>query len=124
MAIEVEVGASSWRSSNRFVSISTASMAMPAMFPPGRCRFATRPSSIGSAPTLKMRGMVEVASFAATPDRYDHCNAAADKVGRQCRQSIILAIGPAVFHRHILVLDITDFLQALMNRGNIAGVRR
>ena len=36
----------------------------------------------------------------------------------------ILTVGPAVFHRHILVLDITDFLQALMNRSNIACVRR
>src|SRR5262245_43565284 len=59
-----------------------------------------------------------------TADRNDHCNAAADQVGRQCRQPIILAVGPAVFHRHILVLDITDFLQALMNRSNIARVRR
>ena len=37
---------------------------------------------------------------------------------------VILTIGPAVLHRHILVLDKTDFLQALMNRSNIARVRR
>jgi hypothetical protein len=69
-------------------------------------------------------GMVDVAAFAATvagpPDRNDHCDPAADQVGRQRRKPIILAIGPPVFHRHILVLDITDFLQALMNRSNIA----
>src|SRR5262245_44970159 len=59
-----------------------------------------------------------------TADRNDHCNAAADQVGRQCRQPIILTVGPAVFHRHILVLDITDFLQALTNRSNIGRVRR
>jgi hypothetical protein len=59
-----------------------------------------------------------------TADRNDHCNAAADQVGCQCWQPIILTVGPAVFHRHILVLDITDFLQALMNRSNIARVRR
>jgi hypothetical protein len=56
-------------------------------------------------------GMVDVAAFAATvtgpPDRNDHCDPAADQVGRQRRKPIILAIGPPVFHRHILVLDIT-----------------
>jgi hypothetical protein len=40
-------------------------MAMPVMFPPGRLRFATRPSWMGSAPRLKTMGMVDVAAFAA-----------------------------------------------------------
>src|SRR6516164_10297694 len=129
MASKVEAGASSCRSSSRFVSISRVIIAMPVMFPPGRLRFVTRPSPIGSAPRLKTMGMVNVAAFAASvargaADRNDHCNAAADQVGRQCRQPIILAVGPAVFHRHILVLDITDFLQALLDRSNIPRVRR
>src|SRR5262249_2907580 len=129
MAIGLEVGASSCSSSRRFVSISSVIMAMPVMFPPGRLRLVTRPSWLGSAPRLKTMGMVDVAAFAATtagapPDRNDRCNAAADQVGRERRQPIILAVGPAVFHRYILVLDITDLFETLMKRGNIPLVRR
>src|SRR5258708_39155276 len=129
MAIEEELGASSCSSSSRFPSISCVIMAMPVMFPPGRLRFATRPSWLGSAPRLKTMGMVDCRRFCGhcrrrTANRNDHCNAAADQVSCHCRQPIILTVRPAVFHRHILVLDVADFLQALMNGGNIPCVSR
>src|SRR6516164_8720705 len=66
MASKVEAGASSCRSSSRFVSISRVIIAMPVMFPPGRLRFVTRPSPIGSAPRLKTMGRVDVAAFVAS----------------------------------------------------------
>src|SRR5262249_15935851 len=37
----------------------------------------------------------------------------ANQLGRQCRQSIILVFGPAVFDRDVLGLDITALLQSL-----------
>jgi hypothetical protein len=54
-----------------------------------------------------------------TADGNDHRNPAADQVSCHGRQPIILTISPAVFHRHILVLDIADLLQALVNGSNI-----
>jgi hypothetical protein len=42
---------------------------------------------------------------------------AADEIGCERRQSIILIFRPAVFDRHILALDIASFLQAL-EKGN------
>jgi hypothetical protein len=46
-------------------------------------------------------------------DGGDHGGPSANKFGRQRRQSIHLILGPAVFERHILALDITGVFQAL-----------
>src|SRR5262245_18360052 len=123
MASEVEAGASSCWSSSRFVSISRVIIAMQVMFPPGRLRFVTRPSSIGSAPRLKTMGMVDVAAFAATVAGAPPIGTITAKRRLTKTAANVLAVGPAVFHRHILVLDITDFLQALVDRSNIPRVR-
>jgi hypothetical protein len=40
-------------------------------------------------------------------------NLAANKIGRQLRQSIKLILGPAVDDRYVLALDITSLFQAL-----------
>jgi hypothetical protein len=49
--------------------------------------------------------------------RYDQVDLAADEVGGQCGQPIILALGPAVFDRQILPFDIAGFAQSLVERG-------
>ena len=54
--------------------------------------------------------------------RHDHGDASADQVGCQHRQSIDLIVGPAVFDRHVLALDIADVLQALAKCAQIVRV--
>ena len=91
---------------------------IPVRLPPGRARLATRPSLTGSSPTTKTMGIVVVAALAA--------NAAAVlpvvAITATCRRTnsaasagsrSILTLGPAVFDRHVLALDIAGFLQAL-----------
>ena len=46
-------------------------------------------------------------------DRDDHGDLSANQIGRQRRQPIDLILGPAVFDRHVLALDIAGLLQAL-----------
>jgi hypothetical protein len=59
--------------------------------------------------------MVAVSAFAATAcacaDGYDHSDAAADEIGCERRQSIIL-----ILRIHVLALDIAGFLQTLEGR--------
>src|SRR5882762_6798839 len=51
-------------------------------------------------------------------DRYreDDRNGRSRRLCRQCRQSIILAVRPAIFDRHVLALDISCILQSLAER--------
>ena len=71
---------------------------------------------------MKTIGIVEVALFAASagtvPGGHDHINLAADEIGGQCGQPIIVALRPAVFHRQVLSLDIAGFAQSLLERGH------
>ena len=80
-------------------------------------RLATRPSLTGSSPTTKTIGIVVVAALAASAEddrrSQHHGDLAADQFGRQLRQSIDLILGPAVFDRDVLALDIAGLLQAL-----------
>ena len=100
---------------------------MPVRLAPGRARLATRPLSTGPA-TLKTIGIVEVASFAASAERGGGCcyqvDLAADEIGRQCGQPIIVAFRQAVFDRHVLSLDIAGFAQSLAERGHQSRARR
>jgi hypothetical protein len=48
---------------------------------------------------------------------YDHRYAAADEVGCEQRQPIVLIFRPAVFNRNIAALDIAAFLEALEKWG-------
>src|SRR5215470_12547995 len=50
--------------------------------------------------------------------RYDRIDLAADEIGGQCGQPIVTALGPAVFGRQILPLNIASLGQALVERGN------
>ena len=71
---------------------------------------------------MKTIGIVEVALFAASaagvPLGHDHVDLAADEIGGQCGQPIIVALRPAVFDRHVLSLDIAGFAQSLAERGH------
>ena len=74
-------------------------------------------------------GIVAVAALAASAagvaaDRDDHGHLAADQIGRQRRQSIVLTLRPAVFDRHVLALDIAGFVQALAERARRMRDRR
>ena len=110
-------GTSSRRSSSRFAVNSPLKKLMPVALPPGRARLATRPSLTGSSVTGKTMGIVVVAALAAnaagTAGRDDHGDLSANQIGCQRRQSIELILGPAVFDRHVLALDIAGVLQAL-----------
>ena len=55
--------------------------------------------------------------------RRDHVDLAADEVGSQCRQPIIVAFRKAVFDRHVLSLDIAGFAQSMMERRHIRSRR-
>jgi len=46
------------------------------------------------------------------PQHYDDSHFATDQLGRQPRQSVVLAVRPAVFRRHVLALDVAAFAQA------------
>jgi len=47
----------------------------------------------------------------------------ADQIGRQCWQSIVLVICPAVFNRDVLALDIASLFQTPTERGQEMWVR-
>ena len=47
----------------------------------------------------------------------NHGDLTANQIGRQCRQTIVVTLGPAVFDRHVPTLDIAGFCQALPKRG-------
>ena len=121
-AITPACGTSSDSSSSRLGISSAVSMLTPVRLPPGRARLATRPAPTGSPPPMKTIGIVEVALFAASaaavPPCHDHVDLAADEVGGQCGQPIIVALRPAVFDRHVLSLDVAGFAQSLAERGH------
>jgi hypothetical protein len=48
--------------------------------------------------------------------RSNYCYLTADEIGRQCRQPIILAFGPAVFDSDVLALDMSGVGQTLPER--------
>ena len=117
----VAVGTNSCSSSSRFGASSTSQ--------PGHAReVAARPVQAGDKSSLdrvdavwKTIGIVVVAAFAAgaagVPDRDNHGHLTANQIGRQCRQSVVLILRPAIFDRYVLAFDIAGFSQALAERG-------
>jgi hypothetical protein len=65
----------------------------------------------------KTIGIAEVAvlaaSTAAVPRATHHGQLTANQIGRQRRQPIDLILGPAVFDRYVLALDVANLLEAL-----------
>jgi hypothetical protein len=47
------------------------------------------------------------------PEGGDHCDAAANEIGGQRRQSIGLVVGPTVFYRDVLAFDVANVLEPL-----------
>jgi hypothetical protein len=41
-----------------------------------------------------------------------------NEIGRQCRQSMVSALRPVVFDGYVVALDVTRFIQALVERRN------
>ena len=104
------------------MGISSARTLKPVRLPPGRARLATRPNATGSPPAMKTIGIVEVALFAAQCRRAcrrrgDHVDLAADEIGGQRRQPIVVVLCPAVFDRDVLALDVAGVAQSLAKRG-------
>jgi hypothetical protein len=54
-----------------------------------------------------------------TAIRQDRGDLTADEIGGQSGQSIGLLLGPAIFHRHVLTLDVACFLQTIAECGYI-----
>jgi hypothetical protein len=90
----------------------------PVTLPPGRLRLATRPSLTGSPSAAKTIGTVVVAlgreRRRGIADDYGH--RPAQQFGHQRRQSIKLIIGPGVFDRDVLSLDVACLIQAVTER--------
>ena len=83
---------------------------------PGEARDQTEPDRVfGDA--RRRWGSSWLPPWPPTPEgclpRDDHGDLPADQIGRQRRQPIELILGPAVFDRHVLALDIAGVLQAL-----------
>src|SRR5262245_45032239 len=98
-------------------------MFMPVALPPGRARLDTRPSFTGSSPTPNTIGICGGRGFGRTcskraTGRGDYGYAAADKVGHQRRQPLVLTAEPVVLHRNVLAFDVAGFAQALAEGGH------
>ena len=76
---------------------------------------------------MKTIGIVVVAALAASAatvrGRVDDRHLAANQIGRQRRQAIILTLRPAVFDADIAVFDIAGVVQALAERRQIVRSR-
>src|ERR1700687_2221062 len=52
----------------------------------------------------------------STAGRCNHVHPTTNQIGSECRQSIVVALSPAVFDRHILAVDVPSFAKALVER--------
>ena len=97
------------------------------MLPPGLARLATKPYLTGSWETEKTMGIVVVAALAASAV----AKPAAAAITATCRRTRSAAssgrrshlLGPAVFERHVLALDIAGLFQALAKGAQALGDR-
>jgi hypothetical protein len=51
------------------------------------------------------------------PPATNHVDLAADEIGSQCGQPIIVALRPPVLDRHVLAFGVAGFAQSLAERG-------
>src|SRR5947199_8358873 len=52
----------------------------------------------------------------STAGRRNDAHLTTNQIGSERRQSIVMALGPAVFDRHILAVDVPRFAKALVER--------
>src|SRR5262245_58890079 len=87
---------------------------------PGKARYQTELHSIFADPEhdrdCRGRGFGRARSNRAT-GRGDYGYAAADEVGHQRRQPVVLAAEPVVLHRHVLAFDVAGFAEAFAEGG-------
>ena len=115
------VGNSSCSTCNSFGANPAFNWVTPVTLPPGRLRLATRPSWTGSEPSSKTMGMAVVAACrqcGRSSGRGNHGHLTMNQIGHHRRQSIILALRPAVFDQHVLTFDIARPLKALTERSH------
>src|SRR6516162_8835511 len=114
-AIRVASGTNSCRSSNRLVVNSSERRLMPVRFPPG---LATANKTISDRVNTTQgnngnrRGRC-LRNERCCADRNNHGDLPAHQFIRQHWQSIKLILGPAIFNRHVLALDIPGIFQTL-----------
>src|SRR5262249_14859995 len=106
-AIRVAPGTSWRRSSNRFAANSVAKKLIPVRLPPGRARLArvfghNKNDGDGRGRSLGCERRRNSACG-------NHRDAAANQIGCQFRQAIILIVGPAVLDGNVLALDEARF---------------
>src|SRR5437016_4957510 len=118
----VAPGNSSRASSSRFGPTSTFQLVTPVRLPPGRFRLAPRPNwdrvTPGREYDRNRRGRRFGRQCRRRGGRGDDGDLVLNQLGRQRRQSVILAPGPAILDRHVAALDITSFVEALAERGH------
>ena len=97
------------------------------------CQIAARPGKAGNKTKLdRVFGRDEddgdcrrcrLSGEHGTCERGDHGDLSANQFGRQQRQPIYLALGPAVVDRHVLALDIAGVFEALAECPQTVRVR-
>ena len=117
-AIRAAAGISSRRSSSRLAANSAPKKLTPVRLPLGRARLATRPSLTGSSPATKSDGNRRGRRLRRQRRRNaaggsNHGDLAADQIGGQRRQPVVLIVGPAVFDGHALAFDKARLLQSV-----------
>jgi hypothetical protein len=92
------------------------------------CNVATRPVETGDEPGLDRVNTDNKDDWDRRGRRFSgECRRAADgryyghlttnQIGRQARQSIVLALRPTVFDRDVLALDVASFVETLPEGG-------
>ena len=106
-----------------WVPVCWSKLLTPVMFPPGRLKLATRPRRDGIAAECgddrnrRRRGLGrQRRRFAAGRSKHGH--RPAREFRRQRRQSVVLALRPAVFDRHVPAFDVSVFGQSPTERGH------
>src|SRR5262245_34992175 len=116
-ATRLAVGTSSRRNSSRLAANSAEKKLTPVALPPGRARLATRPSPTGSSGTPNTIGIAVVARsrrhHSGRAERGDHLDLSANEVGCQNGQPLALVLGPAIFDREVLALNIAALFEPL-----------
>src|SRR5206468_285814 len=88
------------------------------------CEIPVGPSEVGDQPDFDRvaadgegdwygRGGLVRSQRDRSAGRGDHCDTAADQIGRKRRQPGVVVVSPAILDRDVLALDISGFAQAL-----------
>ena len=107
-------GTISFRSSTRLLARSGARALMPVTLPPGRARFLTKPTPIGSGASVMTIGIVSVACSGGTDRQLRRRPRAMITLGRRASslaktgQTIQAPVGAALFEPDVTSLDVAE----------------